>query len=190
MLRGFFLGIVFSVVVALGGAYLTIVSGWIPANANAKLGWLEKHVASASLRATLAAEAPRQANPVAATDADLIEGVRLYGEHCAICHGSATGDTSASAIAKGEYPAPPQLAKDGVEDDPEGWTFWKIQHGIRWTGMPSWKDELGDKQIWTLALFLKHMNKLPPQAEAAWKALPQPTTAAPTSAPASPAGRG
>jgi hypothetical protein len=53
------------------------------------------------------------------------------------------------------------LGTDGVEDDPEGWTFWKIKHGIRWTGMPAWKDELSDQQIWTLALFLKHMDKLP-----------------------------
>src|SRR5215472_1183838 len=32
-----------------------------------------------------------------------------------------------------------QLATDGVEDDPEAFSFWKIKHGIRWTGMPSGK---------------------------------------------------
>src|SRR5579863_4813460 len=52
---------------------------------------------------------------------------------------------------------------DGVEDDPQGWTFWKIKHGIRWTGMPSWGHELNDQEIWTLALFLKHMDKLSPR---------------------------
>jgi len=72
-------------------------------------------------------------------------------------------------VAKGEYPAPPQLASDGVEDDPQGWTFWKIENGIRWTGMPSWKATLSDQQIWTLALFLKHMDKLPPAAKQAWQ---------------------
>jgi thiosulfate dehydrogenase len=35
--------------------------------------------------------------------------------------------------------------------------------------MPSWRDALTDQQIWTLALFLKHMDKLPASAEAAWK---------------------
>ena len=78
---------------------------------------------------------------------------------------------SASSIAKGENPMPPQLATDGVEDDPESWTFWKVKHGIRWTGMPAWKDGLNDDQIWTLALFLKHMDKLPPVAAAKWHAL-------------------
>ncbi|HZT25971.1 MAG TPA: cytochrome c [Pseudolabrys sp.] len=80
-------------------------------------------------------------------------------------------ECSPTAIAKGEYPQPPQLAKHGVEDDPEGWTFWKIKHGVRWTGMPSWKDELSDRQIWTLALFLKNMDKLAPAASQAWQAI-------------------
>jgi thiosulfate dehydrogenase len=196
MFIGFVLGIVFSAAAAASAAYLTIMSGWVPANADAKPGWLEKYAAHNSLRATLSADAPKGPNPVAATDANLIEGIRLYGTHCAICHGSANGTSAESAIAKGEYPAPPQLASDGVEDDPQGWTFWKIKHGIRWTGMPSWKYELDDRQMWTLALFLKHMDKLPPAAEAAWKALPEPTPAAaqapaaPTTAPSPPAGKG
>ena len=38
---------------------------------------------------------------------------------------------SASPVPRGEYPSPPQLASDGVEDDPQGWTFWKIENGIR-----------------------------------------------------------
>ena len=81
----------------------------------------------------------------------------------------AKGDPSASPVAKDLYPRPPQLATDGVEDDPEAFSFWKIKHGIRWTGMPSWKQTLTDQQIWTLALFLKHMDKLPPAAEQAWQ---------------------
>ena len=72
---------------------------------------------------------------------------------------------AASPVAKGLYPRPPQLATDGVEDDPEGFSYWKIKHGIRWTGMPLWKGTLTDQQIWTLALFLKHMDQLPPAAE-------------------------
>jgi mono/diheme cytochrome c family protein len=60
------------------------------------------------------------------------------------------------------------LATDGVEDDSEGVSFWKIKHGIRLTGMPAWSGALSDEQIWSLALFLKHMDKLPPRAQAAW----------------------
>ncbi|MHB1942586.1 MAG: c-type cytochrome [Acidiferrobacteraceae bacterium] len=84
--------------------------------------------------------------------------MHLYAHHCAICHGTAQGTASASPIAKGLYQKPPQLATDGVEDDPPGYSFWKIQHGIRLTGMPSFRHTLTNRQIWTLALFLKHMN--------------------------------
>jgi thiosulfate dehydrogenase len=94
--------------------------------------------------------------------------VKLYGQHCAICHGAAAGDVSASPIAKGEYPKPPQFGTGGVEDDADGVTYWKIKHGIRLSGMPSWNASLTDEQIWSLALFLKHMDKLPPAAQAEW----------------------
>src|SRR5208337_3077161 len=47
-----------------------------------------------------------------------------------------------------------------------------------WTGMPAWKYELDDRQIWMLALFLKHMDKLPPAAETAWELVPEPTPTA------------
>ncbi len=169
MLKGFVAGIIVAIIVAVVGGYIVLRSGVIPANADAKPGRLETWAARTSLRATLAREAPKGPNPVAATDDNLIAGVTLYGQHCAICHGTAKGDASASPIAKGEYPPPPQLATDGVEDDPEGVSVWKITHGIRWTGMPAWKDTLNDQQIWTLALFLKHMDKLSPAVERAWE---------------------
>lgn len=168
MVRGFIAGIVATILVAIVGAYVFLQSGLIPANADAKPGGLELWAAGTSLNATLRGQAPKQANPVALSSANLIEGIGLYGQHCAICHGTAAGASSASPVAKGLYPAPPQLGEDGVEDDPEGVSYWKIKHGIRLTGMPAWGSSLSDQQIWTLALFLKHMDKLPPDAQLAW----------------------
>jgi len=132
-------------------------------------GPLEIWAAQTSLRASLAREAPQGPNPVELTDANLIAGIQLYGERCAICHGTAKGQASASPVAKGLYPQPPQLATEGVEDDPDGVLFWTILHGIRLTGMPSWANALSDQQIWTLTLFLKHMDKLPPAAQQVWQ---------------------
>jgi mono/diheme cytochrome c family protein len=160
---------VLTILAALGGGYAILRAGLIPANADANAGPLETWAAQTSLDATLARDAPKGPNPVALTDANLVAGIDLYGQHCAICHGTAKGDASATPIAKGEYPAPPQLATDGVENDPEGYSFWIIKHGIRWTGMPSWAGTLNDEQIWTVALFLKHMDKLPPAAQQAWQ---------------------
>jgi thiosulfate dehydrogenase len=171
MRKEFLLGVLATIVVGLLCGYLILRTGLVPANADAKAGSIEKWAARMSLRATLRRDAPKGPNPVALTDANLISGIDLYGKHCAICHGTAKGDASASPIAKGVYPTAPQLATDGVEDDSEGVSFWKIEHGIRWTAMPSWKGTLTESQMWTIALFLKHMDKLPPSAEQAWQAV-------------------
>ena len=168
-MRAFLLGILAAIVVAVVCGYIVLRSGLVPANADAEPGWLEIWAANTSLDATLDRDAPKGPNPVALTDDNLVAGVELYGRHCAICHGTAKGDASASPVAKGLYPGPPQLATDGVEDDPEGFSFWKIKHGIRWTGMPSWGSILTDEQIWTLALFLNQMDKLPSAAQQAWQ---------------------
>ncbi len=169
MLKGVLLGVALTLGIALIGGYFLVHSGLIPAYADAKPGRLETWMAKTSLHATLRRIAPKEQNPVALTDQNLLEGVHLFARNCAVCHGSAKGGDSASPIAKGLYQKPPQLASDGVEDDPDGYSFWKIKHGIRLTGMPSFRDTLKDQQIWTLALFLKHMDKLPPSVQAAWQ---------------------
>lgn len=168
-MRGFLLGILVTLIVGAGVAYLVLRSGVVPAAADVKPSRLEIWAAKTSLHATLDNEAPKEANPVLLSDDNLIAGIKLYDQHCAVCHGTAKGKAATPPIAVGENPAPPQLASDGVEDDPEGVTFWKVKHGIRWTGMPAWEKTLNDQQIWTLALFLKHMDKLPPAAEQVWE---------------------
>jgi thiosulfate dehydrogenase len=169
MWKGIVLGVALTLAVALIGAYALVRSGLIPANADAKPGRLETWMASTSLDATLDRDAPKGENPVALTEQNLLDGVDLFAQNCAVCHGSAKGAASPSPIAKGLYQKPPQLATDGVEDDPEGESFWKIKHGIRLTGMPSFGYTLSDQQIWTLALFLKHMDKLPPAVQQVWQ---------------------
>jgi len=168
-MRGFLVGVIATILIIVIAGYVVLRSGLVPANADAKPGGLELWAAGTSLGATLQRDAPKGANPVALTDANLTDGVRLYGQHCAVCHGTAAGDAGASPIAKGLYPAPPQFATEGVEDDPDGVSYWKIKHGIRLTGMPSWKSALSDQQMWTIALFLKHMDKLPPNVQAVWQ---------------------
>ena len=156
--------------VALGlCGYIGLKAGLMPANADAKPSRLERWMAGTSLHATIARDAPRTPNPVALSDENLIAGIRLYAANCAVCHGGPAANPS--NVARGLYQKPPQLAKDGVEDDPDGVTYWKIAHGIRLTGMPSFGGSLDDRQLWELTLFLKHMDALSPAAERAWKAV-------------------
>lgn len=168
-MRNILLGMLLALAVGVLGALAVVRSGRLPANADAPPGQIETWLASTSLDATLAREAPTGANPVAPTDQNLTEGVHLFARNCAVCHGSAKGSASPSPIARGLYQKPPQFGTDGVEDDPEGMSFWKIKHGIRLTGMPAFGHTLGDRQMWTIALFLKHMDHLPPGARLTWQ---------------------
>ena len=181
MLRGFVLGVIAALAAVVLFVYVGITAGiHIPANADARPSKLETWAAKRSLHATLEREMPRQANPISPTDADYDAGIKLYAENCAMCHGTADGHPSNVAI--GLYQHAPQLGEHGVEDDPDGETYWKVKHGIRLTGMPAYTKTLSDDQIWTLALFLKHMNALPPAPARLWRAMKNPAALAPASA--------
>ncbi len=172
MLRGIFIGAIGAIVVAAACAYVGISAGIFPANADAKPSRIERWAAGTSLHATLRRDAPTTPNPVPLNDANLEAGIKLYGQNCIVCHGAADGRPS--NVASGLYQKAPQLAKDGVEDDPDGVTYWKVTHGIRLTGMPAFASSLTDEQRWQVALFLKHMDGLPPVPERLWKAMKKP----------------
>ena len=170
MSKGIAVGVAATLVAGLLGAYLFVSLGLMPANADAQPPALEKWAARKYLNATIARDAPKTPNPVAISDENLIAGVKLYAANCAVCHGAADG--AASNIAKGLYQHAPQLGKHPVDDDEEGETYWKIDHGIRMTGMPSYRATLSATQMWQITLFLKHMKELTPGAQKAWTALP------------------
>lgn len=170
LFAGLLLGAVGVVAAGAGAFYLIASAGYFPANADAKPPALEKWIAHKALDAAIVRQAPKGENPVKLDDANLIAGIRLYAADCAVCHGAADG--KASPIALGLYQKAPQLAKYGVEDDEEGETYWKLYHGIRMTGMPSFRDSLTEDELWKVVLFLKHMDSLPPAPQKAWDAVP------------------
>jgi thiosulfate dehydrogenase len=169
MARGFILGVVATLVVLALAVYVAVEAGLVPANADAKPPHIERWMAKTSLHAALAREASKAPDPLPLNDQNLIAGIKLYAANCAVCHGAA--DAKPSNVARGLYQKPPQLAKDGVEDDPDGVTYWKVAHGIRLTGMPAFGQSLSDGQIWQLTLFLKHMDGLPAAPQRVWKAV-------------------
>jgi thiosulfate dehydrogenase len=175
MIRFVALGAVGVVAAGLVAVYCALLLGLLPANADAKPSALERWAARTSLRATVARDAPKQPDPLPVDDTNLAAGIKLYADNCMVCHGASDGQ--ASNVAAGLYQHAPQLGKHGVEDDPEGETYWKIEHGVRLTGMPSFGNALTQTQIWQLSMLLKHMDSLPPKAQAAWKELPSQASA-------------
>ena len=96
MLKAVIAAIALTIAAALVGGYLILQSGLISANADATPGPVETWMARTSLDATLNREAPKDPNPVAMTDTNLIDAINLYAQHCAICHGTCLLYTSPS----------------------------------------------------------------------------------------------
>jgi len=119
----------------------------------------EKTFARMGLHARMDREYPRNA-PVQVNDGNNLAGAYIYREHCAVCHG-AEGQQPTS-VAKGMYPRPPQLfdPKHMVTDDPPGETYWKVENGIRLTGMPSFRESLSSTQMWQVSVMLANADKL------------------------------
>ncbi len=174
----FLYGIIFTLAFLIAAAVAGVFAGVLPAGADAKPSALEEWAANRSLHASIAREDGAYVNPLQPTDANLIAGVRLYGANCAACHGAA--DALPSTFSKGFYIEAPLLAKDGVEDDPENVTYWKLDHGIRFSAMPAFGKNLTSEQLWQLTMFVARMDKLGPPVDAEWKKLP---SAAATPAP-------
>jgi mono/diheme cytochrome c family protein len=46
-----------------------------------------------------------------------------------------------------------------------GETFWKVQNGIRLTGMPGFKGSLSEKEMWQVSQLVALADKLPESAK-------------------------
>jgi hypothetical protein len=123
---------------------------------------------------------------------NLTAGARIYVERCAVCHGL-HGRTA--AIGYHMFPDAPQLLEPhrndpsivGVSDDPPGETYWKVENGIRLTGMPSFKTQLSDTEIWQVSIFLANASKpMPPSVLDLLNHAPAPPAEAPIRLPAPP----
>ena len=170
LIASFILGVIFTMTALVGFGYFAVETGIVPATADGKPAALESWVANTALDAAVERNTKGLKNPIQSSDENLIIGVHLYAENCAICHGAS--DAKPSRLAQGFYIEAPQFPKDGVEDDPEAASFWTVKHGIRFTAMPSFTTTLKDEEIWKIAMFLKQMDKLPPAVDAEWKKVP------------------
>ena len=81
------------------------------------------------------------------------EGADLFGNHCAMCHGS--DGRGGSGIGTQMYPPVPDLAADAIQRFSDGALFTVIRHGVSWTGMPSFQKSLNEDETWKLVAFIR-----------------------------------
>jgi thiosulfate dehydrogenase len=177
-MRGFILGVIFTLIVIFAGVYGTVHFGLFPVGADNPPGKIERSLANQAMDEYVDRHMPAQKdNPFQPTSDNLTEGAHLYEKHCSSCHGGAANKISPMR-AKFSPPVPQIINR--IPHDEDGHLWWVTKHGIRMTGMPSWDGILTDDEMWKTILFVKHSNALPPDVQMAWEEI---ATPAPTSQP-------
>src|SRR6202171_1562321 len=123
-MRQFTVGFIVALLLIAAGGFAYVELGLAPvATSSAPLPF-EKLITGIALDARVKKEAPKT-SPIQASDEVFAAGARIYRTNCAVCHGLPGQEQT--AIAKGEFPKPPELFKGhGVTNDPVGVTYWKV----------------------------------------------------------------
>lgn len=177
-MRTFLAGIAFGFILVGLGAYLYFSTGSAPvATADHPMPF-EKRLANKALQARVERDMPKTV-PIAADEQAFMAGAEIYRDNCSVCHG--LPGMEQSAIAKGMFPKPPHLFRGkGVTDDEPGETYWKVENGIRLTGMPAFKPPLSDTQVWQVSLLLANADKISNAVKEQLKPTPLPSALQPT----------
>lgn len=165
-MKFFLIGCITTLALIAAGVYVFLNFGFLSFRADQSPSGFEQKYATEALDASIERHAPDIRNPIQATDSNLLEGIKLYKAHCAVCHGD-PGDPK-SVLGRSFYPPVPQFMGE-PPDNPANQNFYITKHGIRLTGMPAWGNLLSDDQIWKLTAFLSQMEKLPPSVDQEWK---------------------
>lgn len=181
----FIFGLIVGLAVIPLAVYVYFSTGMAPVATSAPPMPFEKMFARMALHAGMG-KAASQPSPIPADETNLLAGAQIYRDHCAGCHGLPL--TPQTAISKGMYPKPPKLMEGtGVTDDPPGETYWKVNGGIRMTGMPGFQGSLSDTQMWQVSLLCANADKLPAATKTLLVSGAAPAAATPTPATPQPA---
>jgi len=165
MFKGLILGIIVGFLLVGAAIHLYFATGQAPVAVTAPPMPMERRYAHIALDAYLD-KLPHPESPTPADEPNFLAGAEVYKQNCAVCHGL-PGEPK-TAIATGMFPKPPQLWQGvGVTDD-EAWeTYWKVENGIRMTGMPGFKGQLNETQIWQVSVLAKNADKVPASVKTA-----------------------
>lgn len=146
------------VVVGLAGVVAALASRGV--SARDAPGRLETVAARAVRGLAIPRRARALANPVPATQGALLDGLRHFADHCAVCHANdGSGDTS---VGRNLYPKPPDLRRPDTQRLSDGELFYIIENGVRFTGMPAFGDAEGTtaEDSWKLVHFIRRLPSL------------------------------
>lgn len=153
-MKMFFVGFLTAIAVLLVGVLGYLGLGLAEMRGDIGPPWWESRLMYAAVHASVRRHAPEQPNPIPPTDENLVAGGKIFLNDCAGCHGT---PGKSEDIGDTLYPPVPQLAKVGTEYT-EAQIYWIVKHGIRRTGMFANGKFINDKEMWTVAAFIKRIK--------------------------------
>jgi mono/diheme cytochrome c family protein len=155
--RNFAFGFLAMIALLLAGSWACLRLSLSGVHADVNPSAMENRLMSVAVHAAVRRNAPKTQNPFPPSDENLIAGGILYVNGCAGCHGQ---PGKSPGEEDPEYSRPPKFARDDSPySEPE--MFWIIKHGVRRTGMSAYGSFYSEKEMWTLAAFVKRMKDLP-----------------------------
>lgn len=101
--------------------------------------------------AKVPAKETARVNPMVNDPDAVAAGGKLYGLHCAECHGA-----NAEGGRKGKKKGPTLKATE-IQQAPPGALFWLLTNGSVRRGMPVWS-KLPEPQRWQIVTYVKSLN--------------------------------
>jgi mono/diheme cytochrome c family protein len=128
-------------------------------------GTIETHVARAIRGFAVPSDVKARINPLASSQEALAPGLEHFARYCAMCHAN-DGSGKNTPLGQGLYPKPPDLRAAATQQLTDGELFYIIENGVRFTGMPAFgsgeSTPAGDKQVWQLVYFIRHLPSITP----------------------------
>jgi len=97
-----------------------------------------------------------QVNPLPSSPETVADGKEAFAHYCAACHGLDGQNTGVPFADRMSPPVPP-LSTRGVQSYTDGQLKWVIDNGIWPSGMPGSKGILGDDEIWSIIVYIRHL---------------------------------
>ena len=128
-------------------------------SARATPGAMEKAVARQLRGLAVPSDYAGLSNPVLMNEESIRDGMAHFADHCAQCHAN---DGSGADMGKAMFPPTPDLKAEATQLMDDGELFYVVEHGVRFTGMPSFTTGTpeGEESSWHLVNFIRHLPKI------------------------------
>ena len=147
------------VIVLLGTVIFLKATGL---SARATPGAIETAVAERLRALAVPSDYAELSNPVLTNEESMRNGMAHFADHCAQCHAN---DGSGAEMGKAMFPPTPDMRRENTQSLSDGALFYTVEHGVRFTGMPSFSTGTleGEESSWHLVNFIRHLPKLTPE---------------------------